>query len=75
MSGGKSHLVYVLAGGHAVGSIQVSKHVLEDDPVLSGWGWPRQGHSQGSALIQGEDGEFRNVRFGRCEDHNELQVK
>ena len=52
MSGRKSHLVYVPVGGHAVGSIQVYKHVLLGHPVLSGWGWPRQGHSQGSALIQ-----------------------
>ena len=29
-------------------------------------------HSQGSALIQGEDGEFRSVRFGRCDDYKEL---
>ena len=34
-----------------------------------GVGWPRQGHSQGSARIQGADGEFRSVRFGRCDDH------
>ena len=70
MSGGKSHLVYVLAGGHAVGSIQVSKHVLEDDPVLSGWGWPRQGHSQGSALIQMhfEAFDFADVKIiTKCE--------
>ena len=29
-------------------------------------------HSQGFALIQGEDGEFRSVRFGRCDDHKKL---
>ena len=70
--GTESHLVYALDGWHAVGWMPVPSHVLGVHPVLSGWGWPRQGHSQGSALIQGEDGEFRSVRFGRCDDHKEL---
>ena len=52
MSGTESHLVDVLVGWHAVGWMPVPSHVLGVLPVLSGWGWPRQGHSQGSALIQ-----------------------
>ena len=52
MSGTESHLVQVLVGGHAVGWMPVPSHVPPVLPVLSGWGWPRQGHSQGSALIQ-----------------------
>ena len=39
-------------GGHGVGWMLVQSHGKEVHPVLSGWGWPRQGHSQGSALIQ-----------------------
>ena len=72
MSGTESHLVYVPGGGNVVGWMPGPKDVLGVLHVLSGRGWPRQGHSQGSALIQGEDGEFRSVRFGRCDDHKEL---
>jgi hypothetical protein len=36
----------------------VPSHVLGVHPVLSGWWWPRQGHSQGSALIQGNTVNF-----------------
>ena len=73
--GRESHLVYVPGGGNAVGWMPVPSHVLGVLHVLSGRGWPRQEHSQGSALIQEEDGEFRSVRFGRCEDHRELTIK
>ena len=72
MSGRKSHLAYVPVAGHAVGSMLVQSQGNEVLHALSGWGWPRQGHSQGPALIQGEDGEFRSVRFGRCDDYKEL---
>jgi hypothetical protein len=75
VSGTESHLVYVPGGGNAVGWMPVPSHILGVLHVLSGRGWPRQGHWQGFALIQGEDGELRSVRFGRCEDHRELTVK
>ena len=52
VSGGKSQLAYMPVGGHGVGWMLVRSHGKEVHPVLSGWGWPRQGHSQGSALIQ-----------------------
>ena len=38
VSGRKSHLAYVPVGGHAVGSMLDSKHVLLGHPVLLGWG-------------------------------------
>ena len=70
--GTESHLVYALDGWHAVGWMPVPSQGKVVLHALWGWGWPRQGHSQGSALIQGEDGEFQSVRFGRCDDHKEL---
>ena len=52
MSGTESHLVYVPGGGNVVGWMPGPKDVLGVLHVLSGRGWPRQGQSQGSALIQ-----------------------
>ena len=73
--GRESHLVYTLVGWHAVGWMPVPSHVLGVLHVLSGRWWPRQGHSQASILIQGEDVEFRGVRFGRYENYRWLPFK
>ena len=44
--------MYVPGGGNVVGWMPGPKDVLGVLHVLSGRGWPRQGQSQGSALLQ-----------------------
>ena len=58
--GTESQLAYVPVGGHAVGWTQVQSHGKEVLHVLLGWGWPRRGHSQGSALIPRYKGKTVN---------------